>query len=83
LAVKTKRIFIMANNNQTATYEKEDRETKLTKGAEWTKRLNLDVLVWAVNDLDKEAKRRGISRQALIKTRLIDQLDKLKEKQAS
>ena len=71
----------MATKKNASSYEKEDRETKLAKGADWTKRLNLDIPIWAVNELDREAKRRGISRQALIKTWLIDQLDTIREKQ--
>ncbi len=32
-----------------------------------TKRVNVDFPVWVVNSLDREAKRLGVTRQALIK----------------
>lgn len=49
---------------------------------DWTnavKRINLDVPLWAIRDLDKEATRRGITRQSLIKTWLIDRLDEINQ----
>ena len=39
------------------------------------KRINVDFPQWMVHRLDREAKRRGITRQALIKTWLVDRLD--------
>jgi len=39
------------------------------------KRVNVDVPEWMVTRLDAEAKRRGITRQALIETWLADRLD--------
>ena len=59
-------------------FEKEDRETILRTGAEWTRRVNLDIPTWALKELDREADRRGITRQALIKMWLIDRIDALK-----
>ena len=47
-----------------------------------TKAVNVDLPVWAVKELDREATRRGVARQALIKMWLIDRLDSLKEKSA-
>ncbi len=38
------------------------------------KRVNIDFPVWVVNALDKEAKAIGISRQALIKTWIVDRI---------
>ena len=61
-------------------YKKEDNETTLRPGGEWTKRVNLDIPVWAIKELDREADRRGITRQSLIKTWLIDRLDSLRTK---
>ena len=43
------------------------------------KRVSLDIPQWAIVDLDKEAKRRGLARQALIKHWIIDKLDELKK----
>jgi hypothetical protein len=45
-----------------------------------TKAVNVDLPVWAVKELDKEATRRGVARQALIKMWLIDRLDSLRAK---
>ena len=39
------------------------------------KRVNVDFPQWMVAGLDREAKRRGITRQALIKTWVADRLD--------
>lgn len=39
------------------------------------KRVNVDFPQWMVLKLDREAKRRGITRQALIKTWVADRLD--------
>ncbi len=38
------------------------------------KRVNIDFPIWVVNALDKEAKAIGISRQALIKTWIVDRI---------
>jgi hypothetical protein len=39
------------------------------------KRVNVDFPQWMVTKLDREAKRRGVTRQALIKMWLADRLD--------
>jgi hypothetical protein len=44
------------------------------------KRVGVDLPPWAIEALDKEAARRGITRQALIKTWLVDRLDLLEKK---
>lgn len=69
-----------SNKKKSAVYEREDSETVLRQSGEWTKRVNLDIPVWAIKELDREADRRGISRQALIKTWLIDRLDSISDK---
>ena len=38
------------------------------------KRINIDIPVWIIESLDKEAKRIGISRQAIIKIWLAEHL---------
>lgn len=68
----------MRNKKQANQYEKEDQKTTLKSGGEWAKRVNVDIPIWAIKELDKEASRRGITRQALIKTWLIDRIDNLK-----
>ena len=47
-----------------------------------TRTVNLDLPAWAIAALDREAKRRAIARQALIKGWLVDRLDELREKRA-
>ena len=44
------------------------------------RRVSLDIPSWAIGKLDKEADRRGITRQALLKTWIVDKLDALQEK---
>jgi CopG antitoxin of type II toxin-antitoxin system len=39
------------------------------------KRVNVDFPLWMIARLDREAKRRGVTRQALIKMWLSDRLD--------
>jgi len=41
-----------------------------------TKRVNVDFPQWMVRHLDREAERRGVTRQALIKMWLAEKLDK-------
>lgn len=47
-----------------------------------TRTVNLDLPAWAIAELDREADRRAIARQALMKGWLIDRLDALRERQA-
>ena len=47
------------------------------------RRINLDMPVWALKGLDAESTRRGITRQSLIKTWIIDRLDALREKRSA
>jgi len=47
------------------------------------RRINLDMPVWALKGLDAESARRGITRQSLIKTWIIDRLDALREKRSA
>lgn len=44
------------------------------------KRVNVDFPAWSIGELDKEAERLGIARQALIKLWIIEKLDRLKAK---
>lgn len=48
-----------------------------------TFRVNIDIPLWAVRGLDAEATRRGITRQSLIKTWLIDRLDEMAKVKAA
>jgi len=73
----------MAKTKPEKNYEKEDEETRLAPDAEWTKRIVLDIPVWALKKIDKESNRRGIARQALIKSWLVDRVDNLSVKKAA
>jgi hypothetical protein len=73
----------LTTKKKTKFYENEDRETTLKAGGEWTKRVNVDIPVWAIKELDKEADRRGITRQSLIKNWLVDKIDLLTTKSVS
>ena len=44
------------------------------------RRINLDIPEWAIVELDKEAQRRGVTRQSLIKNWLIDRIDQSSKK---
>lgn len=58
--------------------EKFDGNENLSEDVNWEraiKKINLDIPVWAVRELDSEAGRRGITRQSLIKNWVIDKLD--------
>ena len=44
------------------------------------KRVNVDFPAWSIEELDREADRLGIARQALIKLWVIEKLDRLKSK---
>ncbi|MFH1066761.1 MAG: hypothetical protein V1746_02520 [bacterium] len=43
-------------------------------------RVNVDLPRWTIDALDREAERVGVSRQAIIKTWLVQRLDALKAK---
>ena len=47
-----------------------------------TKTVNVELPVWTIKALDKEATRRGVARQALMKMWLVDRLDAINVKQA-
>lgn len=42
-----------------------------------TRIVNIELPLWAIQALDKEATRRGVARQALMKMWLVDRLDGL------
>ena len=44
------------------------------------RRVNVDIPEWVIEALDKEANRRGVTRQSLIKHWLIDKIDESGEK---
>jgi histone acetyltransferase (RNA polymerase elongator complex component) len=72
----------MKNTNKQNLEEKFDRGESVLDYFETNyaiKRVSLDIPQWAIVDLDKEAKRRGLARQALIKHWIIDKLDELKK----
>lgn len=46
------------------------------------KRVNVDFPVWSLTQLDKEADRLGVARQALIKIWIIEKLDEIVKSKA-
>ena len=50
-----------------------DRDRAKRPGLE-QKRVNVDFPVWMIESLDKEARRRGVTRQSIIKMWLADKL---------
>ncbi len=76
----TKRGSTTANNLE----EKFERgESVLDYFETENKRVGVDLPPWAIKALDQEAARRGITRQALIKTWLVDRLDLLEKEKVS
>jgi hypothetical protein len=74
-----------ANKSAKLTAEEFDKKFEsgedMSEHVDWSravKRLSLDLPVWAVKELDKEADRRGITRQSLIKTWIVDRIDAAK-----
>ena len=60
--------------------EKFDRGENITEHMDLShavKRVNVDFPAWSIGELDKEADRLGIARQALIKLWVIEKLDQL------
>ena len=55
-----------------------DYSKVMTKEEFLAHRVNVDLPGWAVSELDREARRVGVSRQAIIKTWLVQKLDALK-----
>jgi hypothetical protein len=61
--------------------EKFEKGEDMSAHVEWDKaikKINLDIPIWAVKELDQEADRRGITRQSLIKNWVIDKLDAMR-----
>ena len=50
--------------------------TKIRRPNQEPRRVNVDFPVWMVNSLDREAKRLGITRQALIKVWIAERLER-------
>jgi len=80
----------MANKRKKITTEELDRKFEAGEdisahvdfGA-GVRKVNIDLPQWAIQELDKEASRRGVARQALMKMWLIDRLDRVRGKEAS
>lgn len=50
--------------------------SKAKRAAQDLKRVNVDIPIWMVERLDREAKRLGVSRQSIIKVWLAERLNK-------
>ena len=60
-----------------AKFERGENITEHMDLAHAVKRVNVDFPAWSIGELDKEADRLGIARQALIKLWVIEKLDQL------
>ncbi len=76
----------MAKRNKTQRITAEEFDKRFDEGEDVSsyldfsnssKKVNVDLPLWMVQGLDREAKRRGIPRQALMKTVLVEFLDGL------
>ena len=68
ISTKLKGAEILANISQLKSKDVKKEVKRIQKLPEYEqKRVNVDFPVWMINSLDKEAKRLGIARQALIK----------------
>ncbi|WP_300543196.1 hypothetical protein [Maricaulis sp.] len=50
--------------------------SKATRPNQKLKRVNVDFPAWVVSELDRESRRLGVTRQALIKLWIADRLDR-------
>ena len=50
--------------------------TKIRRPNQEPRRVNVDFPIWMIDSLDREAKRLGISRQALIKVWIAERLER-------
>ncbi len=50
--------------------------TKIRKPNQEPRRINVDFPIWMIDSLDREAKRLGITRQALIKVWIAERLER-------
>ena len=48
-----------------------------------TRKVNVDFPQWIINELDREAKRQGVTRQSLIKFWITEKIDILKNKKSA
>lgn len=55
---------------------------QVTTADNTTRTVNVDLPRWAIAELDREADRRAVARQALIKHWLVERLDELRERRA-
>jgi hypothetical protein len=57
--------------------------TKARRLKQEPKRVNVDFPIWMIEELDKEAKRLGVTRQSIIKVWLAERLERAHAKGAS
>jgi hypothetical protein len=63
-----------------AKFERGEDVTEHLNLSQAVKRVNVDFPAWSISELDREADRLGIARQALIKIWVIERLDQLGKK---
>ena len=55
------------------------KKSSLKKVNQKIKRVNIDFPSWVIDNLDQEANRLGITRQALVKFWIVEKIDKLEK----
>lgn len=63
-------------------FDVDNAEIVYPESAGGTRRVNVDFPAWVVDALDREAKRIGVGRQAVIKTWIVQHLDEMGERPA-
>jgi hypothetical protein len=54
--------------------------SRARRGKQAQKRVNVDIPVWMIEELDNEAQRLGVTRQSIIKVWLAERLERLSSK---
>ena len=61
-------------------FDVDNAEIVYPESVSGTRRVNVDFPIWVVDALDREAKRIGVGRQAVIKTWIVQHLDEMGER---
>jgi hypothetical protein len=59
------------------------KASRARRGKQAQKRVNVDIPVWMIEELDNEAQRLGVTRQSIIKVWLAERLERLSSKSAT
>ncbi len=79
MATKTTKTKKLTIREFDAKFDRGDDLSEHVDYQNFTKRIPFDLPVWAINVIDREAARRGMTRQSLIKYWVIEKADTLQE----